>query len=97
MHRILVVEDDPRTAGTISLYLEHDGFETRVAPSAVRRAAASPAPIFWHAFLAGITKEPGAQWTCTSLRKIEGNPAQPALIATVFGAGYKWMGEHHEA
>ncbi len=25
-------------------------------------------------------------------RKIEDNPAQPALIATVFGAGYKWIG-----
>ena len=29
--RILVVEDDPRTAESIKLYLEHDGFEARLA------------------------------------------------------------------
>ncbi len=31
MLRILVVEDDPRTAESIRLYLEHDGFEARLA------------------------------------------------------------------
>jgi DNA-binding response OmpR family regulator len=29
-------------------------------------------------------------------RKIESNPAQPVLIATVFRTGYKWMGECRE-
>ena len=31
VHRILVVEDDPRTAETIKLYLEHDGFDAASA------------------------------------------------------------------
>ena len=225
MHRILVVEDDPRTAETIKLYLEHDGFETRVAPDGLaalescraavpdlivldrmlphldgleicrRLRAQSSVPIilltartteadkleglrlgaddyvtkpfsprelvarvhavlrrtaparrlrFSHLeidldrsevrhhgvpvsltateykLLETLCRAPGRVFTRSDLvarilgwdyagtertvdvhianlrRKIESNPAQPALIATVFGVGYKWLGEHHE-
>ena len=54
VHRILVVEDDPRTAETTKLYLER-----------------------------------------TEVRKHTA-PAQPALIATVFGCGYQCLGKRHD-
>jgi DNA-binding response OmpR family regulator len=43
--RILVVEDDPKTAATLRLYLEHAGFEVAVAgtgPEALRRQRETP-------------------------------------------------------
>jgi DNA-binding response OmpR family regulator len=43
--RVLVVEDDPKTAATLRLYLEHAGFEVAVAgtgPEALRRQRETP-------------------------------------------------------
>ena len=45
--RVLVVEDDPKTADLVRLYLEHAGFEVALAPdghAALRALAAAPAP-----------------------------------------------------
>ena len=46
--RVLVVEDDPKTAATLRLYLEHAGFEVSVAADgsqALRRQRESPADL----------------------------------------------------
>ena len=46
--RILIVEDDPKTAATLRLYLEHAGFEVSVAatgPEALRTQRASPSDL----------------------------------------------------
>ena len=43
--RILVVEDDPRTSASVTLYLRHAGYDVDVAasgPEALERAAATP-------------------------------------------------------
>jgi DNA-binding response OmpR family regulator len=73
VHRILVVEDDPRTAEAIKLYLEHDGFDARVAADglAALESAQVPDLVILDRML-------------------------PRLIATVFGAGYKWIGWRRE-
>jgi len=45
--RIMVVEDDPKTASLVRLYLEHAGYDVVVAPNgreALRLAAAEPLP-----------------------------------------------------
>jgi DNA-binding response OmpR family regulator len=167
VHRILVVEDDPRTAGTIKLYLEHDGFNARVAADRLaalescratvpdlivldrmrrhldgleicrrlrfahleidldrsdvyKHGVAVPLTATEYKLLETLCRAPGRVFTradpvarvfgsdyagtertvdvliANLRRKIESNPTQPALIATVFGAGYKWMGERHE-
>ena len=47
-HRVLIVEDDPKTAATLRLYLEHAGFEVSVAttgPEALSRQRASPSDL----------------------------------------------------
>jgi len=46
--RVLIVEDDPKTAATLRLYLEHAGFEVSVAttgPEALSRQRARPADL----------------------------------------------------
>ncbi len=46
--RILIVEDDPKTAATLRLYLEHAGFEVSVAttgPEALRSQRAHPSDL----------------------------------------------------
>jgi DNA-binding response OmpR family regulator len=46
--RVLIVEDDPKTAATLRLYLEHAGFEVSVAttgPEALSRQRASPSDL----------------------------------------------------
>ena len=46
--RVLIVEDDPKTAATLRLYLEHAGFEVAVAttgPEALSRQRASPSDL----------------------------------------------------
>ena len=46
--RILIVEDDPKTAATLRLYLEHAGFEVSVAttgPEALSRQRARPSDL----------------------------------------------------
>jgi DNA-binding response OmpR family regulator len=167
VHRILVVEDDPRTAGTITTYLEHDGFGARVAadglaaleswratvpdlillarmlprlngPEICRRlrfahleidldrsdihkhGVAVPPTATEYKLLETLCRAPGRVFTRADLvaritgwdyadteptvdvrvanlrRKVESNPPHPALIATVFGAGYRWMGDRHE-
>jgi two-component system OmpR family response regulator len=87
VHRIPVAADDPRTAETLKLYLEQDSFEARLASHCLAALnacrAALPAERTVGGHIANLR------------RKIESNPAQPALIATVFGAGYKWLGERH--
>ena len=46
--RVLIVEDDPKTAATLRLYLEHAGFEVSVAtsgPEALSRQRAHPSDL----------------------------------------------------
>ncbi|HKF42228.1 MAG TPA: response regulator transcription factor [Thermoanaerobaculia bacterium] len=46
--RILIVEDDPKTAATLCLYLEHAGFEVAIASdgaAALRKQRADPADL----------------------------------------------------
>jgi DNA-binding response OmpR family regulator len=46
--RVLIVEDDPKTAATLRLYLEHAGFEVSVAttgPEALSRQRSRPADL----------------------------------------------------
>jgi DNA-binding response OmpR family regulator len=46
--RILIVEDDPKTAATLRLYLEHAGFEVSIAasgPEALSRQRAHPSDL----------------------------------------------------
>ena len=46
--RVLIVEDDPKTAATLRLYLEHAGFDVSVAttgPEALSRQRARPADL----------------------------------------------------
>jgi DNA-binding response OmpR family regulator len=75
VHRILVVEDDPRTADAIKLYLEHDGFDARVAAD-------------------GLAALESCRATVPDLVILD--RMLPHLIATVFGAGYKWIGWRRE-
>ena len=47
-HKVLIVEDDPKTAATLRLYLEHAGFEVSVAATgteALSRQRAQPADL----------------------------------------------------
>jgi DNA-binding response OmpR family regulator len=46
--RVLIVEDDPKTAATLKLYLEHAGFEVSIAvdgAEALKRQRSSPADL----------------------------------------------------
>lgn len=67
--RILIVEDDPKTAATLRLYLEHAGFEVSVAatgPEALRTQRASPSDLV---LLDVMIPEVDGLAVCRALRK----------------------------
>ena len=68
MRRILIVEDDPKTAASVDMYLRHDGFRTDIArsgPEAIDKAReAKPDLIVLDLMLPGL----GGLDVCRALR-----------------------------
>jgi DNA-binding response OmpR family regulator len=66
--RILIVEDDPKTAASVDMYLRHDGFRTDIArtgPGAIEKArAARPDLVVLDLMLPGL----GGLDVCRALR-----------------------------
>jgi DNA-binding response OmpR family regulator len=83
MRRILVVEDDAKTAASIELYLRHDGFTTDLArsgPEALQRAAAAaPDLVVLDLMLPGLD---GIE-VC---RRLRANGNVPIIMLTARGA-----------
>lgn len=77
--RILIVEDDPKTAASVDMYLRHDGFRTDVArsgPEALDRArAGKPDLIVLDLMLPGL----GGLEVCKALRA---ESAVPIIMLT---------------
>jgi DNA-binding response OmpR family regulator len=67
--RVLVVEDDPKTAATLKLYLEHAGFDVAVAADgaeALKRQRSDPADLV---LLDVMLPEVGGLAVCRALRR----------------------------
>jgi DNA-binding response OmpR family regulator len=67
--RVLIVEDDPKTAATLRLYLEHAGFEVSVAttgPEALSHQRATPSDLI---LLDVMIPEVDGLAVCRALRK----------------------------